>query len=126
MKRRFKSMMLKARCNRHSGWGKGLLDQTKARKCRSKIKVIFVVFFDWKGIFFHEFLSSCQLANKDMYQEHVALLRNAVCRKSPELWENRTSMLHHGNALAHVSLLIAVVRQNIRHPLCPIHHILRN
>ena len=78
-------MMLKARCNRHSGWGKGLLDQTKARKCRSKIKVIFFVFFVCKGIFFQEFLSSCQLANKDMYQEHVALLRNAVRRKSPEL-----------------------------------------
>ena len=27
MRRGFMSMMLKPRCNHHSGWGKGLLDQ---------------------------------------------------------------------------------------------------
>ena len=65
-------MMLKARCNRHNGWGKGLLDQTKERMIRSKFKVSFVVFFDWKSIVFHEILSRCQMANKDLYQEFVA------------------------------------------------------
>ena len=52
-------------------------------------------------------LSTCQLVNKDLYQETVARLRDAVRRKSPELWEKRTSMLHHDNAPAHVSLLIS-------------------
>jgi len=33
-------------------------------------------------------------------------LRDAVCRKRPELWENQTWMLHHDNAPAHASLLI--------------------
>ena len=65
-------MMLKARCNRHSGWGNGLLDRTEERMSRSKFKVILVVFFEWKGIVFHEILSRCQMANKDLYQEVVA------------------------------------------------------
>jgi len=29
-------------------------------------------------------------------------------------------MLHHDNAPAHASLLVRVIWQNIRHPLCPI------
>jgi len=46
------------------------------------------------------------MLNKQLYQEILALLRNAVCRKRPELWENRTSILHHYNAPAQASLLI--------------------
>jgi len=65
-----------------------------------------VVFFDWKGIAYHEFVPSGQMANKQLYQEVLALLRHAVRRKRPELWENQTWILHHDNALAHVSLLI--------------------
>ena len=33
-------------------------------------------------------------------------MRDAVRRKRPELWENRTWMLHYDNAPAHASLLI--------------------
>jgi len=46
------------------------------------------------------------MVNKQLYQEVLARLRDAVRRKKPELWENQTWMLHHDNALAHVSLLI--------------------
>jgi len=73
---------------------------------RSKFKVLLVVFFDWKGIVHHEFVPRGQMVNKRLYQEVLARLRDAVCRKRPELWENQTWMLHHDNALAHVSLLI--------------------
>jgi len=44
--------------------------------------------------------------SKQSYQEVLARLRDAVCRKRPELWENQTWMLHHDNVPAHVSLLI--------------------
>jgi len=64
------------------------------------------VIFDWKGIFFQEFVPRCQMVNKQLYQEVVARLMNAVRRKNPQLWEKRTSMLHHDNAPADVSLLI--------------------
>ena len=48
----------------------------------------------------------CQMVNKQLYQEVLARLRDAVRRKRPELWENQTWMLHHDSALAYASLLI--------------------
>ena len=71
-----------------------------------KIKVMLVVFVDWKGIVHHELVPRAQMVNKQLYQEVLARLRDAVCRKRPELWESQTWMLHHDNALAHASLLI--------------------
>jgi len=64
------------------------------------------VFFDWKGIVHHEFVPRGQMVNKQLYQEVLAHLRDAVRRKRPELWENQTWMLHHNNVPAHTSLLI--------------------
>ena len=89
---------------------------------RSKIKVMLAVFFDWKGTVHHKFVPRGQMVNKQLYQEFLARLRDAVRRKRPELWENQTWMLHHDNAPAHASLLI---RSYLRHPLCPIRPILR-
>jgi len=61
---------------------------------------------DWKDIVHHEFIPRGQMVNRQLYQEVLARLSDAVCRKSPALWENQTWMLHHNNALAHASLLI--------------------
>ena len=45
-----------------SQWmGKGSPRPNKARISRSKIKVMLVVFFDWKGIVHHEFVPSGQM-----------------------------------------------------------------
>jgi len=71
-----------------------------------KIKVMLVVFFDWKGIVHNEFVSPGQLVNKELYQKVLANLRDCVRSKRPEFWEQQTWMLHHNNVLAHVSLLI--------------------
>ena len=73
---------------------------------QSKMKVLLVVFFDWKGNVHHEFVPRGQMVNKQLYQEVLPHLRNAVRRKRPELWENQTWMLHHNNAVAHASLLV--------------------
>jgi hypothetical protein len=75
------------------------------RHFNCKIKVLLVVFFDWKGIAHHEFVPRGQMVNKQLYQEVLALLRDAVRRKGPELWEKHTWMLHQDNASAHASLL---------------------
>jgi len=105
MRHGFMGMMLKSRCNRRSGWGR--VSSTKnARMSRSKIKVLLVVFFYWKGIFHHEFLPCGQMVNKQRYQEDLARLSGVVHRKKPELWNNQTWMLHQDNAPAHASLLI--------------------
>ena len=105
--------------------GKGSPRPKKAQMGRSKIKVMLVVFFDWKGIVHHEFVPHSQMVNKQFYQEVLARLRDAVCRKRPELWENRTWMLYHDNAQLTRRSSSAVVWQNFRHPLCPIHPLLQ-
>jgi len=64
------------------------------------------VFSYWKGIVHHEFVPCGQMVNKQLYQEVLVHLRDAVRRKRSELWENQTWMLHHDNAPAHASLLI--------------------
>ena len=90
-----------------SQWmGKGSPRPKKARMSQSNIKVMLVVFFDWKGIVHHEFVPRGQAVNKQLYQEVLACLMDAVRRKRPELWENQTWMLHHDNAPAHTSLLV--------------------
>ena len=65
-----------------SGWGKGILNQRKAPMSRSKIKVLLVVFFNWKGIVHHEFVPRGHMVNKQLYQEVLARLSDAVRRKS--------------------------------------------
>jgi len=46
------------------------------------------------------------MVNKQLYQEVLARLWDAMRRKRPELWENQTWMLHYDNAPAHGTLLI--------------------
>ena len=70
----------------------------------SKIKVLLVVFFGWKGFVHHEFVPRGRM--EQLYQEILASLRDAVHRKRPELWENQTWMLHHNNSPAHALLLV--------------------
>jgi len=90
-----------------SQWmGKGSPRPKKAQMSRSKIKVVVFVFFDWKGIVHCEFVLRGKVVNKQLYQDVLACLRNVVRRKSPELWENQTWLLHHDNVPAHASILI--------------------
>ena len=98
-------MMLKPRWNHCSGWVTCLLDPKKSMDESVKDQGG-VCCFDWKGIVHHEFVPCDQMVNKELYQEVLACLRDAVCRKKPELWENQTCMLHHDNALVHALLLV--------------------
>jgi len=45
--------------------------------------------FDWKGIVHQEFVPRSQMGNKQIYQEGLARLREAVRWKRLELWETR-------------------------------------
>jgi len=67
-----------------------------------------VVFFVWKGVVHHEFVPHGQMVYKELYQEVLVSLRDAVRRKRPELCENQTWTLHHDNVSAHASLLIRI------------------
>jgi len=56
-----------------SQWmGKGSPRPKKARMSRSKIKVLLIVFFDWKGIVHHEFVPLGQVVNEQLHQEVLA------------------------------------------------------
>ena len=91
---------------------------------RSKIKVMLVVYFDLKGIVHHEFVPRGRMVNKQLYQEILARLRDAVLRKRPELWENQTWCCTTTMRRLTRRSSSAVIWQNIRYPLCPIHPIL--
>jgi len=57
-----------------SQWmGKGSPRQKKARISRSKIKVMLVVFFDWKGIVYPEFVPRGQVVNKQLYRKQTVV-----------------------------------------------------
>ena len=62
--------------------------------------------FDWKGSVHHEFFPRGETVNKDFYLKVMERLREAVRRKKPEAWTNKTWMLHHDNAPVHALLLI--------------------
>ena len=78
----------------------------KARQCRSSIKKMLIVFFDWKGVVHHEFVPPRQTVNKEFYLDVHRRLREAVRRKRPEAWKKKSWLLHHDNAPAHSSLLV--------------------
>jgi hypothetical protein len=67
----------------------GSLQPKIAQMRRLNIKVLLIVFFNWKGIVHHEFVPRGQTVNKQLYQEVLARLRDAVRRKKPELWKNQ-------------------------------------
>ena len=108
MRRGFMGMMLKLRHNRRSGLGKGLLVHKRHAWVGQRSRWCWLCFFDWKGIVHHEFVPRGRMVNRQLYQEVLAHLRDAVRRKRPELWVNQTWTLHHDIATAHASLLICI------------------
>ena len=76
-------VMLKPRCNHRSGWGKGSPRPEKARMSQSKIKVLLVDSSDLNGIVNHEFVPRGQMVNKQLYQEVLVRLRDAVAQEEP-------------------------------------------
>ena len=102
-------MMLKPRCNRRSGWGKGLLDRKRKNtyesfKNQGDDGGDFLI---EKALSFMRFVQGGQMVHEQLYPEILARLRDAVRRKRPEIWESQTWMLHHDNAPTHESLLIS-------------------
>lgn len=78
----------------------------KPRQSKSKIKTLLTVFFDIRGIVHYEFLPAGQTVNKEYYLAVMKRLRDAIRRKRPDLWANKSWILHHDNAPAHTSMLV--------------------
>lgn len=64
------------------------------------------LFFDYRGVVHSEFLPEGQTVNKQYYLGVTRRLRENVCRKRPDLWKNNSWILHHDNALPHISTLV--------------------
>ena len=74
----------------------------KARKSKSKVKVI----FDIQGIVHFEFLPQGQTVNQTVYKEILQRLVRSVREKRRCLWEANAWALHRDNTPAHTSLSI--------------------
>ena len=75
----------------------------KARQVRSATKTMLIIFFDIRGIVHHEFVPPKRTVNSELYCDVLRRLKKAVRRKRPDLWDNRSWLLHHDNAPAHTS-----------------------
>jgi hypothetical protein len=72
---------------------------------KSQMKAMLVTFFDIKGIVHFEFIPQGQTVNQAYYIETLKRSREAVYRKSPELWASDWILQHH-NARAHKALSV--------------------
>ena len=52
----------------------------KARQVKSNVKVMLTVFFDWKGVVYHEFLPRGETINRFRYLQTLRNLREAITR----------------------------------------------
>ena len=77
----------------------------KARQVKSNFKSMIITFFDSKGIVHKEFVPTGQTVNSGFYCEVLWRLRENVQRHRPQLWQERTWLLHHDNAPSHTSVL---------------------
>lgn len=66
-----------------------------------------------------EFMPHDQMVNKQLHQEILAQLRDAVRRNRPELWTNQTVLVYHDNAPAHTSLFIRHYIEKHQIPVVP-------
>ena len=78
----------------------------KARKSRSNVKLMMIVFFDYEGVEHDEYAPTGQTINKEYYIQILKRLREAVRRKRPHFWSSSNWLLHHNNAPAHLSNLL--------------------
>ena len=87
----------------------------KARKSKSKVKVMLIVFFDNQGIVHFEFLPQGQTVNQTVYKKILWHLVRSVHEKRQSLWEANAWVLHHDNAPAHIAMSICqfLAKRNI-------------
>lgn len=73
---------------------------------KSNVKIMLIVFFDWKGITYHEFLLRGEKINRFRYRETLKHLREAMRKKRPEMWTSEKWLLRHANGPVQPSLVI--------------------
>jgi hypothetical protein len=77
----------------------------KARRVKSKVKSMLIIFFNIKGIVHKEFVLAGQIVSFAYFCDVLRRLCENVQRLRLELWRQRNWLLHHDNALSHTSFL---------------------
>ncbi|GAB1868087.1 Mariner Mos1 transposase [Camponotus japonicus] len=65
-----------------------------------------ICFFDVRGIIHKEFVPQGHTVNGEFYREVLRRLRNRIRRARPQMWADKSFVLHHDNAPAHTSLIV--------------------
>ena len=68
-------------------------------------KVMFCIWWDWKGILYHEILWENQTINSSKYCSQLDQLKAAFNKKRQELVKRKCIIFHEDNARLHVSLM---------------------
>ena len=92
---------------------------TKALRSRSQQKCMLCLFFDARGMVFMEFLDRDERMDSDLYISILKKVREAIRRKRPDLWRDRSFILHQDNAPCHVSIQMAEYFHSIDQELWP-------
>ncbi|XP_061722930.1 histone-lysine N-methyltransferase SETMAR-like [Cydia pomonella] len=96
---------------RKRSWLKpGETSQTVAKPVLTPRKVMLSVWWDWKGIVYHELLEPGQTINSTIYCQQLTRLKQAMEKIRPELINRKGVVFHHDNARPHISL---VTRQKL-------------
>ncbi|XP_076764839.1 histone-lysine N-methyltransferase SETMAR-like [Xylocopa sonorina] len=69
-------------------------------------KVLFSIWWDWKGIFYYELLPEGQTINSEKYSTQLEKLKDAIRTKRPELVNRRGVVFHHDNTRPHVPFAV--------------------
>ena len=97
----FMVMMVKPRCNRRSGWGKGLLDQKNTNESVKDKGDNGSGFSIRKALSIMRIVPGAQMVHEQMYQEILVRLRDSERRKRPAIWKGQTWILYHENEPTH-------------------------
>ena len=95
----------------------------KARKSRSKIKTMLIIFFEIRGVIHHEYVPAGRTVNAKFKVEVLKRLREHVRRARPELWAENAWILHQDNAPSDSALdthefLAKIKITTMEHPPC--------
>ncbi len=66
-------------------------------------KVMMTLFFDCKGVILIEFLKPKETIDSPQYCKTLSKLKEALRKKRPNLWRDRSFILHHDNVSPHTS-----------------------
>ena len=72
----------------------------KAIESKSKVKVMLIMFFHVRGIVHNEFLTQGQTIKQQVCKEILRRLLRSVREERRELWQDKSWLLHHHNALS--------------------------